>query len=364
MRLLNSPFTASLITGGLMLFAAANTYAQNKTATWLTTNFQARTHYSVPVSDSMKYRLYVPVGYNPAQTYPIVVALHGIGERGFNNVNQLTLEELVQPWVRDSVQAKHPHFVMVPQCPTNQFWWSSNGGWSGNRSKSNLMIVEVLDSLKRAYSLDTTRFYAAGLSMGGFGTFELMRWNPDMFAAAVPTAGGGDTLPATITNHIKTPFWAFHGASDGTVNVSGSRNIVNRVEARGKAVVRFTSSANQVNPTAISLDSLRKAVYVDSADFLYSEVTGGNHAAGWLEAWRHSMVTDWVFSKRKGGNVVSLNQAVSSRPVAPAGVKVVLRQGRVLLEKTDALRGTTALYTVEGKRFNESGSGSIPHSAR
>ena len=100
----------------LALLNAGMAWGQNKTATQLQAMFQARTFTSSQIT--MVYRLYVPTNYNAALKYPIVVALHGVGERGNNNVNQLTAEELAQPWVRDSVQAKHPHFVMIPQCPS------------------------------------------------------------------------------------------------------------------------------------------------------------------------------------------------------------------------------------------------------
>jgi predicted peptidase len=335
------------------LLAAGVASAQNKSATWLTTNFQARTHTSAQVT-GMTYRLFVPPNYNPALKYPIVVALHGIGERGNNNVNQLTLEELAQPWVRDSVQAKHPHLIMVPQCPSNLFWWPS-ATWDGTRSNPNIAIVQILDSLKREFSLDTTRFYVAGLSMGGFGTIELMKWHPNMFAAAVPTAGGGDTAASAIAQLIKTPMWAFHGSADPTVNVDrGSRTIVNKMQAAlGKPFVRFTSSANMASSTTISVDSLRKAVYQDSANFLYSEVTAGVHNSGWFEAWRHPMLTDWVFSKRKVAAPVSLSPSLSSRPPSPANVRVVFREGRTLLEKTVA--GGSVFYTLEGKRILPAG---------
>ena len=344
------------LTALALLSATGEAQAQNKTATQLQAMFQARTHYSVPRSDSMKYRLLVPANYDPSKKYPIVVALHGIGERGYNNVNQLTLEELAQPWVRDSVQAKHPHFVMIPQCPTNPFWWPSNT-WDGTRSKPNIMIVEVLDSLKREFSLDTTRFYATGLSMGGFGVIELMKWNPTMFAAAVPAAGGGDTAAAAVSQLIKTPMWAFHGSADPTVNVDrGSRTIVNKMQAAlGKPFVRFTSSANMTNSTTISVDSLRKAVYVTNANFLYSEVTAGVHNSGWFEAWRHPMLTDWVFSKQKvnGITVTSVSPSISAHPFAPANVRVVFRDGRTLLEKTAA--GASTFYTLEGKHVIPTG---------
>lgn len=353
------PSAFRILALGLLLTASA-ALAQNKTAQWLQENFEARTHTSTTVT--MAYRLFKPVGYDSTKTYPIVVALHGIGERGNNNVNQLTLEELAQPWVRDSVQAEHPHFVMIPQCPSNLFWWPSFTN-DGPTSAPILGVVEILDSLKREFSLDTTRFHAVGLSMGGFGTFDLIRKYPKMFASAVPTAGLG-VVSASDTIAM-TPIWVFHSETDGTVDVSGSRNIVNKLDTTGYPVVYFTSDPDQQNPVAfdeshavVSVDSLRTAVYVDSADYLYSEVRNapgsGNalHQAGWWEAWRHPMLTDWVFSKRKGGEVTAIAPgAATARAHAPANVRLVLGAGnRVLLERLDA-QGRAVRYTLEGKLF-------------
>lgn len=343
----------------ITVLTAIDAHAQNKTATQLQAMFQARSFTSSQIT--MVYRLYVPTGYDSTMKYPVVVALHGVGERGNNNVNQLTLEELAQPWVRDSVQAKHPHFVMVPQCPStnSQYWWpwgswagTWSGMWSGTRSNANTGIISILDSLKREFSLDTTRFYVAGLSMGGFGTFELMKWNPNVFAAAVPAAGGADTAPASIQNYSATPFWAFHGAADPTINVNaGSRKIVNKVETlRGKPFVRFVSSASLATPTAISADSLRKEVYVSHADFLYSEITGGVHNSGWLEAWRHPMLTDWVFSKQKiNGVTVSVNPGSVERSPLKAKAQLELHNGMLALRKSD--QGGDMWYTLAGKKM-------------
>lgn len=362
--LLRAPARQALLASVFLGALAASSAAQNKTASQLEALFLKRTFTSTSPAVTIAYRLHVPENYDPTRKYPVVMTLHGVGERGSDNSAQLTREELAQPWVRDSVQAKHPHFVIVPQCPSTggQYWWpwgnwagSWNGAWSGTRSNANAGLVGILDSLKREFSLDTTRFYIAGLSMGGFGTFELMKWNPTLFAAAVPTAGGADTGAFAITAMAQTPAWIFHGAADPTISATaGSRKIVTKIEAqRGLPAVRFTSSANQANPTAISLDSLRKAVYEDRADLIYSEITGGNHASGWLEAWRHPMLTDWVFSKRKvDGVTTSLSPAVSpARPLAAAPVKIVMRGGAPLLEKTSY--GRTTLFTLQGKRVLE-----------
>lgn len=355
----------SLVTLLAVMLAAGAVHAQNKSSSWLTTNFLARTHYSTPASDSMKYRLYVPANYNPAQKYPIVVALHGIGERGFDNSIQLTREELAQPWVRDSVQAKHPHFVMVPQCPTNQLWWPS-GTWQGSRSKPNIMITEALDSLKRAYSLDTTRFYVVGLSMGGFGAIELMKWRPELWAAAIPTAGGGDTAAAAIAQLIKTPTWFFHSLTDPTVSATrGSRTLAQKFAAAGKPVVFFASDSQRTNvvpfdslnpSTLVTVDSLRKAVYVHNANYLYSEVrnytsppnnTNPRHQAGWWEAWRHPMITDWLFSKRKVNGVTAVTPTHVPRDRMAPAAKLVLHGDAVLLERM--VGGQKRLYTLDGK---------------
>jgi hypothetical protein len=182
----------------------------------------------------------------------------------------------------------------------------------------------------------------------------------------VPTAGGGDTAAAVIPEYVKTPAWFFHSSTEPTVSAErGSRTIVTKMEANlGRKFVRFTSNPNMQTPIAFSTqfevvtaDSLRKAVYVDSVDFLYSEVRNtpgsGNdlHRSGWMEAWRHPMMTDWVFSKRKvGGVTVSIAPSVAPRAHAPANVRMVMRGGVPLLEKTLS-GGGTRLYTLEGKLF-------------
>src|SRR5690606_2879922 len=192
-----------------------------------------------------------------------------------------------------------------------------------------------------------------------------LRWHPTLFAAAVPTAGGGDTTMASVAAYAQTPMWVFHSLSDPTVSaLRGSRSIVGQLEASGKPFVWFASDPNQANPVAfdetkalVTVDSLRKAVYEHHARFLYSEVRNapgsGNplHQAGWWEAWRHSMVTDWVFSQRKvdGVSVVSVAGSLpGARPVAASPVRVVFRDGRTLLEKT--VDGRTTWFTLAGKR--------------
>lgn len=260
-------------------------------------------------SVTMKYRLFVPKNYDPAKKYPLIVTMHGVGEKGSDNTRQVDLEDIVSTWIADSLQNKVPHFVMGPQCP-------SELSWGGSATE---MVHDVIDSLKREFSLDTNRLYAVGLSMGARGTFNLLEERPGYFAAALACAGAGNNNAAAKI--ARTPLWVFHAAGDGVVNVSGTRSMVDAIESTGSIFVRFVSESwtnspgldtysNAIkngtdplamvakNPQGISYDSLKRAVD-GGAEYLYSEILGGDHRTGWMVAFHHPLVPVWLFSKTK-----------------------------------------------------------------
>lgn len=269
-------------------------------------------------SENMVYRLFVPKDYSASRKYPLMVAMHGVGEKGNDNNIQVDREDLASTWIADSLQARVPHFVMVPQCPSDLSWGSS---------VAIKGVHDIIDSLKREFSLDTNRIYVAGLSMGGRGTFNLLQMKPGMFAAALPCAGAGDTSAAGSI--AKTPIWAFHSDTDPTVDVAGSRDMVGAMERRGIKFVRFLSQAYVKNPgmttytdaiksgvdpvsivaksptPPVTYDSLRRAL-AGKAEYLYSEVLGGDHRTGWMVAFHHPLVTGWIYSHVKGSASVTL----------------------------------------------------------
>jgi predicted peptidase len=98
-------------------------------------------------------------------------------------------------------------------------------------------VVKILDSLERVYSLDPTRYYVSGLSMGGYGAWYLMMRFPERFAAAVPVCGAGDPKKSSLI--ANTPVWAFHGADDAVVPVNGSRDMISALQ-RTLATVKYT----------------------------------------------------------------------------------------------------------------------------
>lgn len=253
---------------------------------------------------SMFFRLYVPKGISTDKRYPLVMMLHGIGECGSDNRVQVDREDLSKQWMLDSVKTKYQAFVLYPQCPSSSYEWGYfNTGTADQKGHAGIpaqAAVKVIDSLIKVYPIDTTRLYVGGLSWGGIGTEAIMMSYPDKFAAAIPCAG--ENQLNTVDVMTKTPFWIFHGSADGTVPVAKDRQLVSAVEAAKIDVSQFVSGANMANPTAISVDSLRKAVAAGQK-YLYSEITGGDHGSGWHAAWDSPILVPWIMSKSKVGGV-------------------------------------------------------------
>jgi predicted peptidase len=268
-------------------------------------------------SVTMMYRLFIPKNYNPQTKYPLLVATHGVGEKGEDNNIQVDREDLASTWIADSLQNRVPHFVMAPQSPTALSW--------GNAQAID-MIHGIIDSLKREFSLDTNRLYSVGLSMGARGVFNLVQSRPGYFAAALACAGAGNNSGAAAIG--RTPLWAFHATGDNIVVVEGTRSMVNAIEASGKKFLRYfseawtpapgldtyskarlsgTSQLDMVakNPSGISYDSLKRAV-AGGEKYLYSEIIGGDHRTGWMVAFHHPLVPAWIFAQTKASPTVSL----------------------------------------------------------
>lgn len=191
------------------------------------------------------YVLQIPASYNTEKTkrWPVIIFLHGVGERG-NDLNTVKRAGLA------GVAAKDPNFpyiVVSPQCKTDSWW---------DVPSLNVLYDDVL----KQYNVDPKRIYVTGLSMGGYGCWEWVAAYPAKFAAAVPVCGAGPVAKACALKD--KPVWAFHNADDPTVNVSGSRNMVNAIKDCGGKVIKYTE-----NPTG-GHDAWTKA-YNDPALFTW-----------------------------------------------------------------------------------------------
>jgi predicted peptidase len=190
---------------------------------------------------ALPYRLYVPLDYVQKKRYPLLLVLHGAGERGTDNRKQL--ENGVLAFCDRKLQARHAAFVVYPQCPEGARWVESP--WEAGRydltqvplSRPMSATLELLAALEQELSIDPQRRLVAGLSMGGFATWDAILRYPDRFAGAMPICGGGDPAQAAAARSV--PVWAFHGAKDDVVPVSASRLMVNALKKAGGRV-RYT----------------------------------------------------------------------------------------------------------------------------
>jgi len=209
----------------ILAFAALPCAGQDKLD-----GFLARIHKN-KAGQTMPYRLFIPPGYDQTKKYPLILWLHGAGSVGKDNKMQIS--EWSKPgthlWTTAENVSKHPTFVVAPQCPDDQTCWDDPS--AGALGKELVLVLDILDSLQKEFSIDAQRLYVAGQSMGGYGTWSLITKRPNLFAAAIPLCGGGN--PSFAAKAAKTPIWAFHGDVDDNVPVSETRNMIAALRKSG-----------------------------------------------------------------------------------------------------------------------------------
>jgi predicted peptidase len=213
----------------------------------------------------MAYRIFVPDERNRTIPLPVIVYLHGGGGIGTDNLRQISGGNTAgtRVWVTPEAQARYPTFVIAPQLPMSDDRWDLRA--ADGLAPFAQLVVELLDSLSREFAIDRDRIYLTGQSLGGFGTWDLITKRPSLFAAAVPLCGEG--TPSRAASARDVPIWAFHGARDKSVPVTGSREMVAALRALGSAV-KYTE---------------------------YSEV---GHQV-WLRAYAEPGLPDWLFAQSR-----------------------------------------------------------------
>lgn len=162
--------------------------------------------------------MYMPQG--KGEKLPLVIQLHGAGERG-NGESDLSLVEV--HGFSEVVQDMECECILVmPQCPSDSFWVAKIES-----------IIEFIEQIKEEYNIDDTRIYLTGYSMGGYGTWYTAMAKPDLFAAIAPVCGGGMPWNASVLN---MPVWAFHGENDTVVTPVNSEEMVDKLKALGNDV--------------------------------------------------------------------------------------------------------------------------------
>ncbi|WP_212698518.1 carboxylesterase family protein [Vallitalea pronyensis] len=172
----------------------------------------------------LDYLLYLPQKDDVHKKWPLILFLHGMGERG----NQI--EDVKVHGIPKNIQEKKDYsFIIVsPQCPIGEMW-----------STVSDALYYLLQDIKDHYPVDEDRVYLTGLSMGGYGTWDLAMHYPNEFAAIAPVCGGMfDAETVVKLKHM--PIWAFHGVKDKVVPISETQRLVDILEACG-GNIRFTA---------------------------------------------------------------------------------------------------------------------------
>ncbi|MES2830210.1 MAG: prolyl oligopeptidase family serine peptidase [Bacteroidota bacterium] len=190
--------------------------------------------------DSIYYRILFPEKFDPKLQYPILFFLHGAGERGNDNEKQLINGGKL--FLKENVRKEFPAIVVFPQCPENSFW--ANVGFTnkpgmerfnfvkgGEPTTSMHALLGMIDNFLEKPFVNKKQVYVGGLSMGGMGTFELLRRKPKIFAAAFGICGGDHV--ANVQKYKKTPLWIFHGEKDDVVPVGLSTALADQLTVLG-----------------------------------------------------------------------------------------------------------------------------------
>lgn len=178
-------------------------------------------------------------GRGNSEKIPVVLLLHGAGERGSDNVSQLVhgARELIRYCEKKNQDA----ILLFPQCPAGKQWvdtpWYLPEHKMPPQSETMTLVVELFKQILALPEVDRSRIYVTGISMGGFGTWDLLSRYPEIFAAGLPMCGGADVAQADKLKDI--PVLTFHGDSDDVVLTKRSRDITKAIKDAGGTKITY-----------------------------------------------------------------------------------------------------------------------------
>jgi predicted peptidase len=212
------------------IFLTSQTTALSGVPDSMIERFTAESH-AIEGVGKLPYRIYSPRSIEDEAVYPLIIFMHGAGERGSDNTSQL--KHGVGSIIRFIERFNKPAFVIAPQVADGLQWvdtpWFDDAHvLPRSPSTSMSLLLGLIDLVNHKLPIDRSRIYITGISMGGFGTWDLLMRRPNEFAAAIPICGGGDETSAHLIRDI--PVWVFHGGDDQVVKTHRSRNMIQALE--------------------------------------------------------------------------------------------------------------------------------------
>ncbi|QAA32908.1 prolyl oligopeptidase family serine peptidase [Clostridium manihotivorum] len=174
------------------------------------------------INISLDYLIYKPASYDENKKWPLILSLHGSGERNkdIETVKQYGIHKILRE------NEDLPFLVVSPHCPKDESW-----------EMQFKFLRELLDIVQKNYSIDSERIYLTGYSMGGYGTWNFAITNPELFAAIAPICGGAISLKKAVRYLKDTPIWVAHGDSDTIVDFEESKRIVDSLKDCNKNLI-------------------------------------------------------------------------------------------------------------------------------
>ena len=201
-------------------------------------------------NDTLPYRILYPVDFIEGKKYPVIIFLHGSGEKG--NDNEAQLSHGADVLLKDDFRKRFPCIVIFPQCPESTNWSyykeiedtikESSEFYFSFQNKATMpeQLTKLLaDSLIQTGEADKKRIYLGGLSLGGFGTYDMLMLFPKYFAAGFPMCGACD-VNSFVQRSRKIPLWIFHGAKDDVVNPAIDRELFKVLTDAGIKKSKYT----------------------------------------------------------------------------------------------------------------------------
>jgi len=279
---------AMLIVGALCVSGCVSDSAHNAVTEVTVDDYEARA-FTSSQGDTIQYRLFIPRDYKPGTQYPLVLFHHGAGGSGNDNRRQFE-GPCPREWAGPKRQAKNPCFIVAPQIPRRESRDREDGPPRTVVMREHIKTIhEILDSLEDEFSIDTSREYVTGLSMGGECTWMSIIERANRFAAAVPICAGDRFIgmePSEMGRKFaQFPLWLFHGDADDVISVDVSRRLVKALRDAGG------------NPK-------------------YTEYPGVDHGS-WELAYRDPELIEWLFaqSRKPAKKPATESAAVSSRNI-------------------------------------------------
>jgi predicted peptidase len=232
-------------------------------------DFEKKT-YAPDGGGALLYRLHVPDGVDETSPCPLILFFHGAGERGSDNKRQM--KHGVWDLLLYARKQRKPVIIIAPQCPAGEQWVNTPWGDLSHTmpekpSTSMQLVMGLLRQSIKTLPVDEKRIYVTGLSMGGFGVWDIIQRHPEIFAAALAVCGGGDTALAPRLTAL--PIWAFHGGKDTVVKPARSRDMIAAIKKAGGTP-------------------------------RYTEYKGVGHNA-WSRTYRNRDVLAWLLDQKKAG---------------------------------------------------------------